>query len=252
MGTEPSIGVRAIVTTSWDDGDQLDLKLAELLRSKGIGATFYIPIQSYRKQSLSHVQLRALAEEGFEIGAHSVTHKLLQGLSNQELVAEINPCKPILEDIVGREVGMFCYPEGRYDANAVRAIKEAGYCGARTVRMLATRADFDSFQMPTTVQSFPHAPFTYLKNAAKALNVEGLRTCFSQRTGLRNWIELGKRLFDSVVENGGVWHMYGHSWEIDDLGLWKDLSDLLDYVSHRNDVTYVANSELVRSRQVQS
>jgi hypothetical protein len=46
--------------------------------------------------------------------------------------------------------------------------------------------------------------------------------------------------------------MYGHSWEIDDLGLWKDLSGLLDYVSHRKDVTYVANSELVRGRQIQS
>jgi len=242
------MGMRAIVTTSWDDGDLMDLKLAELLRARGISATFYIPIQSYRKQSLSHAQLRALAEEGFEIGAHSVTHKLLHGLSEAELAAEINPCKPILEDIVGQEVSMFCYPQGRYDSNTVRALKEAGYSGARTVRMLATRPDYDSFQIPTTVQSFPHLPFTYFKNAAKVLNMEGLRTCFSQRTGLRNWIELGKRLFDSVVENGGVWHMYGHSWEIDDLGLWKDLSELLDYVSHHKGVTYVPNCKLVQGR----
>lgn len=252
MVIQPNTGIRAIVTTSWDDGDLLDLKLAELLGARGMSATFYIPIQPYRKQSLSHAQLRTLTEEGFEIGAHSVTHKLLHGLSNQELAAEINPCKPILEDIVGSEVRMFCYPQGRYDANTVRALKDAGYSGARTVRMLATRPDFDSFQIPTTVQTFPHPPLTYLKNAAKVLNVEGLRTCFSQRAGLRDWIELGKRLFDSVVKNGGVWHMYGHSWEIDDLGLWKGLSELLDYVSHHKNVTYVPNCGLVQGRLVQS
>lgn len=252
MRTDPNKGMRAIVTTSWDDGDLMDLRLADLLRSKGMPGTFYIPIQSYRKRSLSHAQLRALAGEGFEIGAHSVTHKLLHGLSNLELAAEINPCKPILEDIVGREVRMFCYPQGRYDTNTVRALKGAGYSGARTIRMLVTRPDFDSFQIPTTVQSFPHRPFTYFRNAAKVLNVEGLRTCFSQRAGLRNWIELAKRLFDSVVENGGVWHMYGHSWEIDDLGLWKDLSALLDYVSGHKDVIYVPNCELVRGRAIQS
>lgn len=252
MRTEPNKRARAIVTTSWDDGDLMDLKLADLLRSKGMPGTFYIPIQSYRTRSLSHAQLRALAGEGFEIGAHSVTHKLLRGLSSQELAAEIDPCKPILEDIVGREVRMFCYPQGRYDTNTVRALKGAGYSGARTIRMLVTRPDFDSFQIPTTMQSFPHRPFTYFRNAAKVLNVEGLRTCFSQRTGLRNWIELGKRLFDSVVENGGVWHMYGHSWEIDDLGLWKDLSELLDHVSGHKDVIYVPNCELVRGRAIQS
>jgi len=252
MVNQPNAGIRAIVTTSWDDGDLLDLKLAELLRARGMSATFYIPIQPYRKQSLSHAQLRILTDEGFEIGAHSVTHRLLDGLSSQQLAAEINPCKPILEDTVGREVRMFCYPQGRYDTNTVRALKEAGYCGARTVRMLATRPDFDPFQIPTTVQTFPHPPLTYLRNAAKGLNVEGLRTCFSQRAGLRNWIELGKRLFDSVVKNGGVWHMYGHSWEIDDLGLWKGLSELLDYVSHHKNVTYGPNCELVQGRLVQS
>ena len=242
----------AFVTTSWDDGDLLDLRLAELLQSKGVKATFYIPVHGYRNRALSHAHLRMLAEQGFEVGAHSVSHKLLQGLSEQELMAEINPCKPALEEIIGTEVKMFCYPLGRFDANTVRLLKQAGFEGARTVRMLSTQADFDPFEMPTTVQSFPHPPFTYFKNAAKAGNIEGLKTCFCERDRLRNWVDLGKWLFDSVRENGGVWHMYGHSWEIEKLGLWNDLGELLDYVSHRDGVHYVPNSELVASRAAQS
>jgi peptidoglycan/xylan/chitin deacetylase (PgdA/CDA1 family) len=242
---------KALVTTSWDDGDLLDLRLAEMLHSRGVNATFYVPIQGYRKQALSYAQLRGLAEHGFEIGAHSVSHRLLRGLSDAELVAEINPCKPALEDITGSEVRMFCYPEGRFDSNTIRALETAGYVGARTVRMLSTQTDFDRFEMPTTVQSFPHPPSTYLKNAAKAGNLEGLQTCFSQRSRLRNWVDLGKRLFDSVLANGGVWHIYGHSWEIEELGLWNGLAELLDYVSHRQGVSYMANSGLVSSRAIQ-
>ena len=136
--------MRSIVTTSWDDGDRLDLRLAELLRSKGIGATFYVPIQPVRQQSLSPSEIRALSGEGFEIGAHGVSHKPLKGLSPEDLAAEIGPCKPRLEDIVGTEVRMFCYPRGRYDSYAVRAVKAAGYSGARTVRMLATPAPLNA------------------------------------------------------------------------------------------------------------
>lgn len=240
-----SLENRRIVTTSWDDGDRLDLKLAELLQSKAIRATFYVPTGSYRKQALSAADLRVLSSAGFEIGAHGFSHKLLKGLSARELEAEINSCKPTLEDLTGREVRMFCYPCGQYDANAIRAVKAAGYSGARTVRMLATEHDFDSFRMPTTVQSFPHPRLTYLKNAAKAGKMEGLRVCLANGTRLGNWLELGKKLFDSVVEKGGIWHLYGHSWEIEELGLWKDLGELLDYVGKRSDVTYVPNSKLV-------
>ncbi len=234
----------AVVTTSWDDGDSADLKLAELLRSRGISGTFYIPI-NYKERTLDNCELRDLASEEFEVGAHGFSHKLLWGLPPQELAEEIGPCKPMLEDIVGREVRMFCYPCGRYDANVVRTLQEAGYHGARTTRMLATRTDFDPFEIPTTVQIFPHRPFSYFKNVARARRLEGFRTYFAQREQLDSWFELGKRLFDAVMENGGVWHLYGHSWEIDRLGLWDELRDMLDYVSHREGVRYVPNCELV-------
>jgi peptidoglycan/xylan/chitin deacetylase (PgdA/CDA1 family) len=237
------------VTTSWDDGDCADLKLAELLRSKGIPGTFYIPIK-YRERPLSHSDLRALASEGFEIGAHGWTHKFLWRLSAEEVSQEVRPCKKALEDILGREVEMFCYPAGRYDANAIRALQEAGYKGARTVRMLATRPTLNTFKMPTTLQAYPHAPFTYLKNIGRARSLESLRSCFVQMPRLGRWGDLGKDLFDEVLKEGGVWHLYGHSWEIEKHGLWNDLRELLDYVCRRDAVRYVPNCGLLRPSQL--
>jgi len=233
-----------VVTTSWDDGDCADLKLAEFLQSRGIRGTFYIPI-NYRERPLDHSALRSLASEGFEIGAHGGSHKPLWGLQPQELAQEVRPCKRILEDILAKEVDMFCYPRGRYDANAIRALQQAGYRGARTARMLATRPTFSPFEIPTTLQVFPHLPSTYFKNLARARSLETLQACLVQLSRLGNWLELGKRLFDEVLENGGIWHLCGHSWEIQKLDLWDDLRDILGYVCQRDGVSYVPNCALV-------
>ena len=60
-----------IVTTSWDDGDENDIKLAELLHSRGLLGTFYVPAIPYRNgTTLAAADLRTFASEGFEIGAH--------------------------------------------------------------------------------------------------------------------------------------------------------------------------------------
>jgi len=239
------------VTTSWDDGDQLDLKLAEFLRSKQMLGTFYIPV-SYRERPLNHSELRNLASEGFEVGAHGQTHKLLWRLQPDEVREEVSPCKKTLEDILGKRVDMFCYPAGRYDTRAIRVLKEAGYRGARTVRMLATQPTLDAFEMPTTLQAYPHAPFTYLKNVCRACSLESLRSYANQRSRLGSWVELGKSLFDVVLKEGGVWHLYGHSWEVEALDLWNDLHELLDYVGRRDGVRYVRNSGLLQPQPNES
>jgi len=238
-----------IVTTSWDDGDRADLKVAELLRSRGIGGTFYVPITPYRERPLERAELRALSSEGFEVGAHGFSHRVLWRLPAKELAGEVGPCKSILEDILGTAVRMFCYPCGRYDSNVVRALKEAGYCGARTVRMLATRPDFNPFEMPTTVQIFPHLQSAYLRNVARARKLEGWQVYLLHRSRLGDWLELGKRLFDSVWQNGGIWHLYGHSWEIDALNLWDGLREILDYVCCRQEAAYLSNGQALKFLQ---
>jgi hypothetical protein len=150
-----------------------------------------------------------------------------------------------LEDIIGQEIRMFCYPGGKYNSTVVRAVREAGYRGARTTRMLSTRLDFSPFEMPTTMQSFPHPRSNYLRNIARARNLQGFQTCLSYATRMGNWVEFSKRVFDSVCQSGGLWHLYGHSWEIDGLDLWDGVKDILTYVSRRPGVSYLSNGELL-------
>ena len=61
-----------------------------------------------------------------------------------------------------------------------------------------------------------------------------------------DWVAIGRKLFDRVLEQGGVWHLWGHSWEIDELGQWEPMREMLDYVSNRPDVLYLNNGQMVQ------
>jgi peptidoglycan/xylan/chitin deacetylase (PgdA/CDA1 family) len=235
-----------IVSTSWDDGDTSDLKIAELLQSRGLTGTFYVPLTNGETEVLCSGDLRALCASGFEIGAHSVSHKTLRHLRTEELTCEVTTCKHKLQDCLGREVAMFCYPNGYYDPKVVEAVKQAGYAGARTCRMLSIDSNMSTFEMPTSIQAFPHSSSRYLRNLGRAHNLPAIWRYVTQLSRYGNWVELGKHLFDTMLEYGGVWHLYGHSWEVENLKLWPELEQMFDYVAHREGVTYATNGALLR------
>src|SRR5207249_8116786 len=235
-----------IVTTSWDDGDPADMRVAALLGARALPGTFYVPLTGYRGwPTLRAGELRELTSRGFEIGGHGVTHRTLQGLPETEIEYEVRTSKLSLEQAIDREVAVFCYPRGRYDRQVLEQVKAAGYRGARTTRMMATEPVFNAFEMPASLQVFPHTEWTYLRNMAKARNAARIAGYWRRLRGPGNWVELGKRLFDAVMEEGGVWHLFGHSWEIEQRGLWAGLEELTDYVSGHPAVTYVTNSGLL-------
>lgn len=236
----------SIVTTSWDDGDVKDLQVAEILRFRGLGGTFYVPITPYKgRPALDPADLRSLSSGGFEVGAHGLSHESLPRLTAHELVRDVSNCKRILEETLGEEVLMFCYPRGRYNASVVRCLRDAGYRGARTTRMLATEPNFSPFEMPTTLQAYPHSRSAYLRNLARAQRIRAFYGYVTRLIRVDSWVELGRRLFDFVLREGGIWHLYGHSWEIEKLGLWEDLRSILDYVCKREEVFYMTNRDVL-------
>ncbi|HYH01447.1 MAG TPA: polysaccharide deacetylase family protein [Terriglobales bacterium] len=243
----------ATVTTSWDDGDPADVRVAQLLRTRRLPGTFYIPVMGRRGlPTLSQAAMRDLASEGFEIGGHGVSHRNLSGMSADHCWNEVHGAKQFLEDVLGKEIAMFCYPRGRHDEIVVKTVARAGYIGARTTRMLATDIAFDAYRMPTTVHAFNHKPSGYLRNLLRTRNLSGIFRYATVYRYCENWVQLAKTLFDSTLRDGGVWHLYGHSWEIQELEMWPQLEEVLDYVSGRDDVLYACNSEIVRRRTAEN
>jgi peptidoglycan/xylan/chitin deacetylase (PgdA/CDA1 family) len=238
---------RVVVTTSWDDDAVSGMRVAELLGEKGMRGTFYVPTGELDRGSrFTAANLRTLSANGFEVGAHTISHRVLTELNAAELANEVGGCKPVLEQMLGREVVMFCYPRGRFNAEVLHEVRRAGYGGGRTTRMLCSDAVFPPFEMPTTVQAYPHTRSNYLRNMARLGGVSALVQSAADMVSFESWIQLGKKLFDQALRDGGVWHLYGHAWELEKLNLWAQLEEVLNYVSGRDGVAYLTNAQLLQ------
>ncbi|HEX5410614.1 MAG TPA: polysaccharide deacetylase family protein [Terriglobia bacterium] len=238
-----------IVTTSWDDGDPLDFKVAEMLHARKLPATFYVPITGHHgARALDRNELRTLSKEGFEIGGHGFSHLILPQCSRKVVMQEVEVCKHSLEDILGKEVRMFAYPRGRHSSVAVQSVRRAGYAGARTTEMFSLDLHYDPYKMPTTIHVFRHSKSEYIRNMARAVDLGKAWKYLRRLWHVESWVELSKILFDSTMQEGGVFHLYGHSWEIEELGLWNDLEEILDYICNRKDVLYLPNGSALEYR----
>jgi peptidoglycan-N-acetylglucosamine deacetylase len=236
-----------VVTTSWDDGNLNDMRVAEFLQDRHLWGTFYVPITGRDGRSIVRGgDLRALLSQGFEIGAHGTSHSPLTQFYDRELAWEIGVCKRKLQDVLGATVPMFCYPKGQYNGRIIREVERAGYAGARTTEMLRHDLDMDPYRMSTTLHAFPHNRTAYLKNMARALNFNRALDWAIHYRHAHSWVELAKRTFDQVIRDGGVWHLYGHSWAIEKYDLWAGLGKVLEYVSRREGVKYLSNSEVLK------
>jgi len=233
------------VTTSWDDGDILDKRLSDLLSRYGIRGTFYIS-KSYRPERLSDEDLQELAG-AHEIGAHTLTHPDLRTLTLTEKHDEINESKKWLENILSLQIKMFCYPKGFYDDTVVACVQEAEFLGARTTE-LGALAITNPFLMPTTIQVYPF-PFRRdlrrllqpLRQRAPALKALGVRYL-----SMYSWLNMSKTVFDIALGKGEVFHLWGHSWEIEKYNMWNDLETFLKYIANKKDCVYLTNSEILK------
>jgi peptidoglycan/xylan/chitin deacetylase (PgdA/CDA1 family) len=220
-----------------------------MLHARNLPATFYVPITGHQgPHALGKNDLRSLSDQGFEIGGHGFSHRILPQCSKRVVIQEVEVCKHSLEDILGGEVRMFAYPRGRHSSVAVRSVKQAGYVGARTTEMFSLGLHFDPYRMPTTMHVFPHTKSEYMRNMARAVDVGRAWRYLTQLWQVESWVELAKILFDSILMGSGVFHLYGHSWEIEKLGLWDDLEEVLNYVANRKDVLYLPNSKALEYR----
>ena len=244
--------MKIIITTSWDDGDILDIKLSRLLDRYHLKGTFYIS-QKYRKSHLSESEIRELSLR-HEIGAHTLTHPDLRLLYREEKRNEICGSKEWLEQVTSKDIEMFCYPFGYYDKESVEVVKECGFIGARTIKSMKMEEVNSPFLMPVTLQVYP---FPFRKKDADSYYWHHLLQPLLQRSGdlhelglpytaMTSWENVARATLDLVSSRGGAFHLWGHSWEIEKYGMWKELEDFLRYCGQLSECKMITNGELAR------
>ncbi len=150
---------RATLGLTFDDAFQELLTFAvPVLRRLGFRATVYVPTAFIGGSSrwleragesnrpvLGGDELRELASNGIELGAHSHTHPALDVLPISEARAEVEKSKDVLEDVIGLPVHSFAYPFG-YENAAVRAVvAAAGYSSACRVNYSLSTVEEDVY-----------------------------------------------------------------------------------------------------------
>src|SRR3989344_3981941 len=182
-------------TTSWDDGDVLDLKLSQMLDRYNVKGTFYIT-QNYRGERLSEKEISHLA--------------------------------------LNNEVLMFCYPFGYYDSETIEVVKECGFRGARITGSNHFDSETDAFQMPTTLQVYP---FPFRKKNDDTYYWRYLLQPWRERSGqlhelglsylsITSWGKAARKILELSASHDIVFHLWGHSWEIEKYGMWQELEEL--------------------------
>ena len=200
---------------SFDDGVKQDINLACMLKQYGFekNTIFFIP----NNCKLSDDNIKWLVNNGFELGGHTVSHPNDMKLLNEEqLKKEVEDNKKWLETLTNKKLEWFCYPSGRYCEDTVQAVKKAGYEKARTVLVGEYKQPTNNFRIATSVHIYPN------RNEYQG----------------RNWLEYAYDMLSKAsIEQDGIFHVWGHSWEISKFGLWQDVEKLFEKIYDRTNKT---------------
>jgi hypothetical protein len=238
------------ITTSWDDGHPLDFRVAELLAKYGLRGTFYVP-RTTEHGTMTDSQVRELSST-FEVGAHTLEHVPLTAISDERAWSEIADSRAWIESCTGQPCPMFCAPWGKFAPRHLDLVRRAGYTGLRSVELLSLdlpRSQAGLLLLPTTVQAHPPGLLTYPRNAIKRAAWRNLWR-YLLLGCCRDWTALVRAMLARVLEQGGVFHLWGHSWELEQAGQWQRLEEILCYLSEfKTQAEPLTNSEVCQVHQ---
>jgi len=229
-----------IITTSWDDGNAYDLKIAELLEKYHLQGTFYVPIRNAENAVMKPSSIVEIAQK-FEIGGHTVNHKYLNNLGYEEAEFEIANCKTLLENLLGKEIFAFCFPGGKFSKRDIILLKKSGFLFGRTTSFFHKTLTNNSL-LNTTLHCFNHNIFALNKHCIKRAYYSKLLEYYFFLSYNKNFRKLTSTIIPKTQQDGGFFHIWGHSWEINQHDLWYDLEETFKLLSDIPNVEFVDNT----------
>lgn len=125
------------VLITFDDGYEDNYENAyPILKKYGFKATIFV-ISSF-VDNMSHYitwdEAREMAKNGITIASHTVDHRSMTDLTDEQLKKELVDSKKKIEKEMGAPVDYIAYPTGTYNLHIAQIVKDAGYKAAFTIK----------------------------------------------------------------------------------------------------------------------
>ena len=195
------------VVITFDDGHRSNWSLAlPALLDAGVLAIFYVVAGFVDKKPdyLTTIQLRDLSERGMIIGSHSMTHRFLPELSEDEVHMELADSMALLEDIIGKPVIDIAIPGGHFNRRIIDRAKQCGYRSVATCKVGMHRLGNDPYGIRRVEirRALSLKDFRNTFKHTKLLQLQAIeygKAIFRKTFGLKNYTkvrEVGHRFFD--------------------------------------------------------
>ena len=209
-------GKKRIVTFSYDDGPEGDVRLISLFNRYGVKGTFHLNGGKYR--GMAEDRLNAIRDlyRGHEIACHTLHHGFIRQMTHNTLVREVLEDRRILEKIAGYPVTGMSYPCGEYNDDIEKVMESCDIAYSRTTR---NTMDY-------------HLPDCFLRWDP---------TCH-HRDALDRAENFMSRLDDKWCRP--LLYIWGHSFEFRSEEDWAYMEKVLQTVSHNDKIWYATNGEI--------
>ncbi len=155
------LSVKKPILITLDDGYENNyLNAYPILKSAGFTSMIFISSgfigkknalsderERVKENFLNKTEIKEMFNNGFFIGSHGINHYYLDRLEEGVMIGELIASKAYLENVTGSAVEFFSYPFGAYNANVMRAVKNAGYTAAFTTVNGKIEAGDNSFEL---------------------------------------------------------------------------------------------------------
>ncbi len=124
---------------TFDDGYSDVLSVRSFLKDEGIKPAIFVLAETENvsrseigtdRQFMYNDDIRALAEDGWDIGCHGARHKNLARADNASLQHEIIHAREMLKKELDLSIDYFAYPFGAYAYQSLAYVRRGGYKAA--------------------------------------------------------------------------------------------------------------------------
>lgn len=222
-------GKAKVLTLSYDDGVEQDIRLIDIMKANGLKGTFNINTGCYAAEGtvfpegqIHRRMTKSLAKEtylnsGMEVAVHTLTHPYLEWEADNVCAYEVLQDRKNIEEDYGVITRGMAYPYGTYSDSVVATLKQCGIVYSRTV--ITT----EKFDIPTDWLRLP-------------------TTCHHNNPRL---MELAETFVENKVpRNPWLFYLWGHSYEFEQKDNWHVIEEFAEYTGNREDIWYATNIEI--------